>query len=208
MSDDRPADALATIKQARAQLELNLGENPHWRDLARATLPANRAALERALAGNAVFHAWELLVRLIGDMEAASATAPAQALTEPPARQPRVELRQVLERIRAEPPVDTIAAPAGAAASPGADAGSAQSAPASRRREPLADIDIEEATVSFIVREPLRRDVHTTQREAPARMPVAEAPDPQATPRPAAHDAATTCDDADDAEVEVTIVRR
>ena len=208
MNDDRPADALATLKQARAQLEIVLGENVHWRGLGRATLPANRAALERALAGNAVFHAWELLVQVIGDMEADNAAALAQAPTEASARRPRVELRQVLERIRAEPPIDTFAAPAGAAAAPDADAGNAQSVSALARREPLADIEIEEATVSFIIREPLRRDVPTTQREAPAQAPVAETPEPQAAPRPAAHDAATTCDDAGDTEVEITILRR
>ena len=60
------------LEQARAQLETVLRADAHWRGLGQATLPANRAAHERALAGNPVYRAWELLGRAIGEMQARS----------------------------------------------------------------------------------------------------------------------------------------
>jgi hypothetical protein len=224
MSDDIPADALAALKQARAQLEIMLGENAHWRQLGRATLPANRAALERALTGNPVFHAWELLVRVIGEMEAPGVTRDADNGADPrqsalqvpkvptaipgkaPAGRQRVELRQVLERIRSDSPFDTAEA-ATAAGVPDADPG--QGAP----RPALApvDIEIEEATVSFIVREPAGRA--TTVQGGDGVGPLAQTAREKddgggkgSDPAAVAASAVGAVNDAE--EVEVTIVRR
>jgi len=95
-----------------------------------ATLPANRAALERALAGNPVYRAWELLGCAIGEMQAGDAVggddaAPYAAPPQAPARRSRVELRDVLERIRGGGPFDTAEPLAAAAATADDDPGAA-----------------------------------------------------------------------------------
>ena len=70
MTDHRPPNAIAALEQARAQLEIALGPNAHWRALGQATLPANRAAHERALADNPVYHAWKLLGQALAELQA------------------------------------------------------------------------------------------------------------------------------------------
>jgi hypothetical protein len=202
-SDDRLADARHTLGQARAQLEVVLRENAHWRGLSRASQPANRAALERALASNPVFRAWELLGRAIGEMQALPASDAADgagplsalrpALTEAQVRHQRLDLRQVLERIRGDSPRDTAEVPVRAAAALDDEPGRA---PAGRPALAPADIEIEEATVSFIIREPVRPAASAEDLQVPP--PAATAADaPGAEPG-----------DRDGTEVEVTIVRQ
>jgi hypothetical protein len=163
MTDNRLSETIATLEQARTELESALRADPHWRALGRATLPANRAAHERALADNPVHQAWKLVVRAIGEMRALSAAgggagrdgaAPEAAPPQAPGLRTRVELRHVLERIRGEAALDGGEPPAaGPAATELAAADGPRAAPATRATAAV-DIDIEEATVSFVVLEP------------------------------------------------------
>jgi hypothetical protein len=207
MQDRRPLTALAALEQAQVQLELVLRPDAHWRALAQATLPAHRAALERALADNPVFHAWSLLGQAIAALRAESvesqaATAGAAAPPQIPARPPRIELRQVLQRIRVETPFHGAELPAGAT-TVAQDDGSAP--PAAPLAIAPGDIEIEEAAVSFIVREP-------ASGQAPEQPAVAtrglEASRPDAPAAPEAPPGAPTGDNEDDTETEVTIVPR
>ncbi len=218
MTDHRPPNAIAALEQARAQLEIALGPNAHWRALGRATLPANRAAHERALADNPVYHAWKLLGQALAELQAWGAMGwalrtdmgpgaaadmghedAAPAAVPPQAPRPRVELRQVLERIRVEAPVASAGPAAGAAAAADHGPGEPPAAPAIAP----ADIEIEEAAVSFVVREPAR----PIAQAAPAAEPPV---DPGGTLEGAGASGAITPsnDDEDDTETEVRIVPR
>jgi hypothetical protein len=208
MSDDRPLETLATLGQARAQLEIVLRAETHWRALGLATLPANRAAHERALAGNPVYQAWKLLVQAIGEMQTSTATStaagrggawPDGAPQQAPGRWPRIELRHVLERIRGETAFDS------GGPGPDAPAAAAPSAAAGKSASPVArvitppDLDIEEADVSFVVREPA----------APALEPATPAEQAVAPLRAPPDASGTAADVSEEAtETEVTIVPR
>jgi hypothetical protein len=216
MTDHRPPNAIAALEQARAQLEIALGPNAHWRALGQATLPANRAAHERALADNSVYHAWKLLGQALAELQAGGKlgramrtdmradmghedTAPA---AEPQQAWPRVELRQVLERIRVEAPFDSAGPAAGAATAADHGPGAPPAAPAFAP----ADIEIEEAAVSFVVRE---------AQPAPQAAPAAErAVEPRGIQggtqegADASARATDSSDDEDDTETEVRFVPR
>jgi hypothetical protein len=217
MNDRAPLDAMAALEEARAQLETALRPDAHWRALGQATLPANRAAHERALADKPVYHAWKLLGRAIEQLRAEDALGARDAMArvpagqegaapgaEPPqARQPRLGLREVLDRIRVEAPLDSRDPRAGAVADDGL------SVPSAAPTIAPADIDIEEAAVSFVVHETAARAVeaapspskHVAEPEG-ARMDAREGgdeADPSATDR---------SEDEDGTEAEVTIVPR
>jgi hypothetical protein len=198
---------MAMLEQARVQLETVLRADAHWRGLGRATLPANRAAHERALAGNPVYRAWDLLGRVIGEMQAARVPDPGGAgpLTPPPrapTRRPGVELRHVLERIRDDTPLESGEPGARATAAAGDGAGASPARPAIASMIAPTDIDIEEATVSFIVREPV---APAPQLAPPAASPAAQAVGPHAA---GASDTATDPGEEEDTETEVRIVPR
>jgi hypothetical protein len=206
MTDDGLLETIATLEQARAQLETVLRAETHWRALGQATLPANRAAHERALAGNPVFQAWKLLVRAIGEMQALSASRSARdgsghdaAPQQAPGRRPRVELRHVLERIRGETTFDSDAPRPDALAAAAPPAADGQSGSRVARVIAPPDIDIEEADVSFVFREPA----------APALEP-APPPEQVVAAQGAGADASGAASDATEevAETEVTIVPR
>jgi hypothetical protein len=208
MTDYRPPNAIAALEQARAKLEIVLRANAQWRALGQATLPANRVALERALADNPLYDAWKLLGQALGELQAGRALGTEKSregavpATAPPpqARRARVELRDVLERIRVEAPVDR--AEPRAAATDGAP-GEPRAAPAVAP----ADIEIEEATVSFVVRAPARPG----PQSAPAPEQAVEPAGSQEGTREGAgaSGASAACgDDGDGAETEVTIVPR
>jgi hypothetical protein len=222
MTDYRPPNAIATLEQACAQLEIALRSNAHWRALGQATLPANRAAHERALADNPVYHAWKLLGQALAELQAGGATGwairtdseiaattdmsregTAPAAVPPQAKPPRVELRHVLERIRVG--FDNAEPAAGSAAA--ADHGPA--APPAAPAIAPADIEIDEAAVSFVVREPAQ----PAPQPAPAAEagPAVEARGLQVETQEEADAPATTTDtsaDDDDTETEVRIVPR
>jgi hypothetical protein len=223
MNDRAPLDAMAALEEARAQLETVLRPDAHWRALGQATLPANRAAHERALAGKPVYHAWKLLGRAIeqlraeGALGAQGAQGPQGAMAgvpqgdgstpgagSPQARQPRLGLREVLERIRVEAPLDSRGPPGGAVADDGL------SVPPAAPNIAPAHIDIEEAAVSFVVHEtatPAVEDApppsgHMAEAEEGARKKAREGgngADPPAT---------DGSGDEDGTEAEVTMVPR
>jgi hypothetical protein len=199
MPNSSPQTTRVALEQARAELETILRADAHWRALGQATQAdraANRAAHERALAGNAVYRAWVLLVRAIGELQAAGTEEDPGPTPRAPARRPKVELRQVLERIRDETPLEGSGPKPAAAAHEGSAV--RRAAPAGAR----ADIDIEEAAVSFIVREPA---APAPQPAPPLAPPATQAVGPQA----GASDAAADRGEEDDSgEAEVTIVPR
>jgi hypothetical protein len=224
MIDRRPPNAIAALEQARAQLEIALGASAHWRALGHATLPANRAAHERALADNPVYHAWKLLGQALGELQPGSTMGWAMqtdmqtdmgtdmgrghiapAAGPPQVRRRRVELRHVLDRIRVEAPFDSAEPGAGAAAA--ADHG--PDAPLAAPAIAPGDIEIEEAAVSFVVREP----VQPASQAAPAAESAVEPWGTQEEGREAAGasgPAPGSGDDGDgeDTETEVRIVPR
>ena len=209
MNDHAREDALTSLlEEARSQLETALQLDAHWRALAQASLPANRAAHERALADKPVYHAWKLLGRAIGHLRAAQdADSAAPSARSPTARQPRGGLREVLERVRFEPPPDTGEPQAGATAA-------AEDGPSLLRARPaVAPEDIEEAAVSFVVREPAADALEVAP---PPATSAAELRGTEATPGEtrggSGHevDASESADgdDEDIAEAEVRIVKR
>jgi hypothetical protein len=207
MKDHRPLNAMAVLEQALAKLEIALRPDAHWRALAQATLPAHRAALERALADNPVFHAWKLLGQAIEAVRAdgsARHAAPAAGSAPPqaPTRPPRVELRQVLERIRSDTPFDTAEPPTNAAAA-------SEGGPAAPQVAPTiapADIEIEEATVTFVVRGPAAAASPAEPAVAPQSLETSRLE--TSRPEASAGSLAPASDDDDDTETEVTIVPR
>jgi hypothetical protein len=214
MNDRRQLTAMAALEQAQEKLELALRPNAHWRALAQATLPAHRAALERALADNPVFHAWTLLGQAIAALraEAGADQATAAASAEPlqkSARPPRIELRQVLERIRSETPFDTAEPPTHATAAaedgPTAQRAAPQTGPGAAPTITPADIEIEEATVTFIVRQPATPP--SPEKPAIAAQTL-EASRLGTSAGSKAPPEAPADDNDDDTETEVTIVPR
>jgi hypothetical protein len=210
MNDRRPLNAMAALEQAQAQLELALRPDAHWRALARATLPAHRAALERALADNPVFQAWKLLGQAIAAVRGEGAADQAAAATgavppQGPTRPPRIELRQVLERIRSETPFDTAEPTEGAVAATEDGPAALQAEPRAAPTITPADIEIEEATVTFIVREPATVPSPVEPAVAPKSLQASRLETSAGADAPPG---APAGDDDDDTEAEVTIVPR
>lgn len=204
----------AALEGAIAQLEIALSADPDWRAVCAGAAPARRAVHERALAGNPVYRAWELLGRAADAMRSdgtvrhdgeASVAAPAEAGAE----RPRVALRHVLKRIRQDAAADEapLPAPDRAAAAPVSRGGPRQNQAgvpdddSTIHPVPPAisapDFDIGEATVSFVVREPAAPAPHST--------PLAPA-GPAAERRPSS--AAADAEDDGGTEAEVVIVAR
>jgi hypothetical protein len=165
-----------------------------------------------------VYHAWKLLRQALEELQAGGAMGRAMAAdmgtsldrqgaapaaVPPQASRPRVELRHVLERIRVEAPIDGAEPPAGAGAAADHGAGAPPAAPAIAP----ADIEIEEAAVSFVVREPAQ----PAPQAAPAAEPAVESRGNDEEPQEGADASAgatASSDGEDGAETEVTIVPR
>jgi hypothetical protein len=195
---------IVALEEARAQLEIALRDNARWRALRRAIFPASRAPLERALAADPVYRAWSLIDAAIADARAlppatgaAAVAGPAPAGTE--AEPLRVELSHILSHIRSEAALRGGAPRALAARD--AAAAPAAIAPVEVAPAPMLP-DVEEATVSFVIREPGR----------PSQPPPHAEARPSSAPTPAgAHagaDPAGGLAQEDDAEAEVVIVTR
>jgi hypothetical protein len=216
MTDSRLMNTLAAIEQAQAQLEIALRGDAHWLALRQATQPAHRAALERALADNPVFHAWRLLGGALAEVQAGRGlaqsaalpdTARDTALAQAPKQRPRVELRQVLEHIRGDSTFDRAEVPSRATAAPATTDENADRPKAAPTIAP-ADIEIEEAAVSFVVHKmaaPSPRPTPAADRSAAVKAGPGVA---DSQPAPIAVVAPDRHEDNDGSETEVTIVPR
>ena len=205
------------LERTRAELEGVLARHSDWRVLRRTTSAATRATLERALQDDAVYRAWRLLDQVIAEMRAGTAAHATVGLAPPDETQDnrhRVSLRDVLESIRVEgagafdddPVTPLVATPETAAVVATTEPGSAQAPTAglAHGSRPLAADDLEEATVSFVVRE-LEPGVGTAAEPGPASGAPRRGAAPSPPPAQARRDGADTVADH---EAEVTIVPR
>lgn len=71
MAERKTGDELAALERARVQIEIALGANEDWAAFRQAG--SSRLLAERALAGNPLYRAWELLNQAIQDLYAKSA---------------------------------------------------------------------------------------------------------------------------------------
>jgi hypothetical protein len=203
VSDTKTTGWIAALERARAELERDLSADERWRGQGEGGAPPGHRERDRALAESPVYRCWEQLNAAIEELRAVQA-GPA------PARH-RVSLREVLERIRAD--AGLAEAEPQASVSDGVrqtkparmePAGTAPSAPSTESglgrppaksaaiMPPEMEPEMEEATVSFVIREPVRAAPAASQIGEAASIPEeppAEEPDPGA-------------------EAEVTIVRR
>jgi hypothetical protein len=171
VSDTETTGWIAALERARAELERALAGDPHWRALREAGAETGRAAHEQALAGNPVYRCWE---QLNGAIEAlrrgarSGARAGAQAGPAPARR--RIALRDILEHIRGDPALEEAGAHAAASepwrtepartaasgAEPASAPGPGEPATPAEGRADGVPVEPEEATVSFVIREPAR----------------------------------------------------
>jgi hypothetical protein len=202
VSDTKTTGWIAALERARAELERDLSAEERWRGDGEGGAPPGHRERERAPADSPVYRCWEQLNAAIEELRKAQA-GPATA-------RHRISLREVLERIRADagpseaeppPPVSDGVPQTKPAGMEAAQAPSSAPSTESRLGVPPAqstatmpeiEPEMEEATVSFVIREPVRA--------APAASDVGEAavvPEepPAKEPDPGA-------------EAEVTIVRR
>lgn len=208
MTDDRTRHWIDALERAAAQLEIALRADEDWRALRLATSRTSRVAHERALSGNPVYRAWDLLSHALMEMHAAGDGS------EPTARRStRVELRDVLEHIRQDAALGGHKAAAvacdrgrtepAATGRPGLPSGTGDDAPClPPAARPTIALDEEEATVSFVIREPGlsgRADPAPAERDPGQAQPPSEA---------AGLDATIDPQDDQGAEVQVVIVPR
>jgi hypothetical protein len=161
VSDTRTASWIAALERARAELERDLPADGRWRGHGEGgALPTHREG-ERALADTPVYRCWVQLSAAIEELR--------NAQVESVTARHRVSLREVLERIRADaglpdveprPPMSDVpqtetvgtepaeAAPSAPSTESGLDAPSAKPAVSTPP-------ETEEATVSFVIREPV-----------------------------------------------------
>ena len=226
MSDDRTRRWLGALERARAQLEIALSADKDWRALGLATSRASRLAHERALSGNPVYQAWDLLGHALTEMHAGGPAGggsepaaprrtkdhPAGSAQPAQAARRRIELRDVVEHIHRD-------AALGGRKPAAVDRDRDRTAPAATARprppsgieddgpfrpsgaRPTAAVE-EEATVSFVIREPERSgraDAAPVGPDLGEEQPPGEAAGP---------DAAADAEDAQDAEAQVVIVPR
>ena len=190
MSDTETATWIAALERARTELETALSVDAPWQAPRGAAGDADWAGYETALAGNPVYRCWTQLSEAIEHLRR---QAKAQSQAEAPAVRRRVSLRDVLEHIRNDPAL-LEGTRAAAAETPWTEvAPAARSDPELPGSAPLAETvrappEPEEATVSFVIREPARRAPAagiggaSTPRQptvpaAPPRVPEPE-PDP------------------------------
>jgi hypothetical protein len=171
VSDTETASWIAALERARAELEGALAADPRWRALRGAGAETSRAAHAQALAGNPVYRCWQQLSGAIEELRRqaqAGANAGAQAGPAPARR--RIALRDILAHIRSDPALED-ARPQAAASEPeptepartAASIGGPASTPGPRGPATPAEgpadsvpMESEEATVSFVIREPAR----------------------------------------------------
>ena len=68
MTEQKAADRIAGLEQARAQIEIALNTNADWVAFRRAAGGPSRLVAERALAGNPLYRSWDLLNQAIEDL--------------------------------------------------------------------------------------------------------------------------------------------
>ena len=188
MSDTKTTSWIAALERARAELERDLSADAGW--CGHGEGGAVPGHLERALADSPVYRCWEQLNVAIAELRNAQA-GPASARR-------RISLREVLERIRAD------AGPTEAEPHLPVSDGVAQSKPtgsglgeppakSTTTMPPEMQPEMEEATVSFVIREPVRTPgaSHVGEAASVPGEPPAQEPEPDPG-----------------AEAEVTIVRR
>jgi hypothetical protein len=186
VSDTETERWIAALERARAELEAALAAEPHWLALREAV--AAHAEHERALAGNPVYRCWTEL-----DSALAALQRGLHGETGGAARRRRVSLRDVLEHLRGETAVQ--AAKTESHAPP-----PSPPEPASPGMPPAGASDLqpeaEEATVSFVIREPVRPGAGQDSDDTAAPVPPTAAPEP---PKP---------EHGEGIEADVTIVPR
>jgi hypothetical protein len=200
----RTTNTIQALEQARAQLELALEADADWRALREAATPASRAAFRLGLANNPVYRAWDLLGRVIEEMRTErvvrrDGAAPGVGRPKTGEERPRVELRHVLERIRSDAGLEggkLLTASLDRAAVPAPANPDEQPQNPSAAGPAIPPPDIEEATVSFVIREP-----------GPLAPPQATPGAPPGAEPPAAIPTTEAEDDVGD-EAEVVIVSR
>ncbi len=200
MSDTKTASWIAALERARAELEGALSVDALWRSPRGAAGDTDWAGYDKALRTNPVYRCWAQLNEAIDELRKPQA--------EPAAVRRRISLRDVLEQIRSNSPLvpgsepEAAASPAeGAvlaqtAAPPGPEPSAASSPATPPAGSGPVPPEAEEATVSFVIREPVRRAPAAGQRgeRTPPKQP---APPTISGPEPDSG-----------AEAEVVIVRR
>jgi hypothetical protein len=153
VSDTKTASWIAALERARAELEGALSVDAHWRAPRRSTGDADRSGHEKTFGANPVYRCWVQLSEAIVELRR-------QAQADASPGRPRVSLRDVLKHIHSDPTL--LAEPQAAAADPGrieaaqappCDPGLPATPPAQVGHAPP---EAEEATVSFVIREPIR----------------------------------------------------
>ncbi|HEX6001588.1 MAG TPA: hypothetical protein VFZ16_19670 [Hyphomicrobiaceae bacterium] len=194
MSTRDTSSWIEQLERVRAELEAALAGHSDWRVLRRTTSAATRTALERALAENPVYRAWELLGGVIEAMRtesALSAAGAASALTTSDAghgRGRRLSLRDVLASIRTDDAEAFDEDPATALVIHDPEPPADEQPPAAEAADqandgwPPAANETEEATISFVVREPPTRSDPSPQRADIDRPVGAEGADPVTNP--------------------------
>jgi hypothetical protein len=195
VSDTETPSWIAALERARTELEIALSVDAPWQAPRGAAGDADWAGYETALAGNPVYRCWAQLNEAIEHLRR-QAQAQARSQAEAPAGRRRVSLRDVLDHIRNDPVLlESAETGPAAAGTPWIEvAPAARSDPERPGSAPLAETvrappEPEEATVSFVIREPARRAPaagigggastprQPTVSAAPPRVPEPE-PDP------------------------------
>jgi hypothetical protein len=154
---------MAALERARAELESVLCADAHWRASRESAGDAGWAGDEKAFAANPVHRCWAQLGEAIEELRR-------RPQAEAGAGRPRISLRDVLEHIRndaallqqperqAAAPEAERTEPARTAPRPASASGWPAAAPAGTGPAPPepAPPEGEEATVSFVIREPAR----------------------------------------------------
>jgi hypothetical protein len=174
VSDTETTSWIAALERARAELESALEADAHGRALRRAGAETGRTAHEQqALAENPVYRCWQ---QLNGAIEEQRRKVQSGAQAGPAPARSRIALREILERIRSDPALEDAlqdAGPQAAASEPecpeparaaasGAEPASTPgpgglATPAEGRPDSVPmEVEPEEATVSFVIREPAR----------------------------------------------------
>ena len=170
MSDTETASWIAALERARTELETALSVDAPWQAPRGVAGDADWAGYETALAGNPVYRCWMQLSEAIEELRQ-------QPRAEPSAGRRRISLRDVLEVIRSDaatPHGDGPQAPRSDAAQ------SALSQPPAAPEPPGGPVaeaghappEAEEATVSFVIREPARSAPPPHKEASAARTPV------------------------------------
>lgn len=204
MSDIKTASWIAALERARAELEGALSVDALWRAPRGAPGDTDWAGYDKARRTNPVYRCWAQLNEAIDELRKPQA--------EPAAVRRRISLRDVLEQIRSNSPLVPGSEPEAAASPaegtvmaqtpppPGPEPTSAASSPPGPATPPTGSgpmpPEAEEATVSFVIREPIRPAPAAGQRgeRTPPKQPappIISGPEPDPG-----------------AEAEVVIVRR